>query len=128
MRRLIRYALALLIAGGITGVVAFLDQSFNLIFGIFVIYTLAIEITLRYPGLVWNSQQQGGPATGVFVGGITVGLFSLIQAFNSYGAFALGLGLILFAGSAVIWMVDECEVVIQSINSKETEFTDESLS
>src|SRR6056297_42651 len=114
MRRLTRYTIALLTASVITGIAVFLDQSFSLLFGTFVIYALAIEVTLRYPNLVWNSEQQGGSATGVFAGGITIGLFSLIQAFDSYGALILGLGLILFTGSTVIWMVDNCEVGIQS--------------
>ena len=127
MRRLTRYTIALLTASVITGIAVFLDQSFSLLFGTFVIYALAIEVTLRYPNLVWNSEQQGGSATGVFAGGITIGLFSLIQAFDSYGALILGLGLILFSGSTVIWMVDNCEVGIQSTNSKDTDTVDESL-
>ena len=121
MRRLARYTLALFIASVITGLVSFLDQSLSLLFGIFVIYAVAIEITLRYPHLVWNTEQQGGHATGVFAGGITIGLLSLLQAFDSYGAFVLGLGLILFTGSAVLWMVDECEVDVQSTDSTDSE-------
>lgn len=127
MRRLTRYTIALLTASVITGIAVFLDQSFSLLFGTFVIYALAIEVTLRYPHLVWNSEQQGGSATGVFAGGITIGLFSLIQAFDSYGALILGLGLILFTGSTVIWMVDNCEIGIQSTNSKDTDTVYESL-
>jgi len=73
MRRLTRYTIALLTASVITGIAAFLDQSVSLLFGTFVIYALAIEVTLRYPNLVWNSEQQGGSATGVFAGGITIG-------------------------------------------------------
>ena len=127
MRRLTRYTIALLTASVITGIAVFLDQSFSLLFGTFVIYALAIEVTLRYPNLVWNSEQQGGSAIGVFAGGITIGLFSLIQAFDSYGALILGLGLIFFTGSTVIWMVDNCEIGIQSTNSKDTDTVDESL-
>jgi len=108
MRRFTRYIIALFTASVIAGIVVFLDRSFSLLFGTFVIYALAIEITLRYPNLVWSSERQGGSATGVFVGGITIGLFSLIQAFDSYGAFILGVGLILFCGSTIIWMVDNC--------------------
>ena len=127
MRRLTRYTIALLTASVITGIAVFLDQSFSLLFGTFVIYALAIEVTLRYPNLVWNSEQQGGSAIGVFAGGITIGLFSLIQAFDSYGALILGLGLILFTGSTVIWMVDNCEIGIQSTKSKDTDTVNESL-
>jgi len=121
MRRLVRYTIALLTASIITGIVAFLDQSFSLIFGTFVIYTLAMEVTLRYPYLLWNSEQQGGHATGVLAGGTTIGLLSLLQAFDSYGVFIFGLGLIIFTGSTVIWMVDNCEISIQSLNSKDTD-------
>ena len=64
MRRLTRYTVALLTASVITGIAAFLDQSFSLLFGTFVIYALAIEVTLRYPNLVWNSEQQGGSEQG----------------------------------------------------------------
>ena len=127
MRRLSRYITALIVASVITGIVAFLDRSFSLLFGTFVIYALAIEVTLRYPNLVWNAEQQGGSATGVFAGGITIGLFRLIQAFDSYGAVILGLGLILFSGSTVIWMVDNCEVGIQPTNTRDTDSVDESL-
>ena len=126
MRRLVRYTIALLTASVVTGIVAFLDQSFSLIFGTFVIYTLAMEVTLRYPYLLWNSEQQGGHATGVLAGGTTIGLLSLLQAFDSYGVFIFGLGLILFTGSTVIWMVDNCEISIQSLNSKDTDSVGES--
>ncbi len=126
MRRLVRYTIALLTASIITGIVAFLDQSFSLIFGTFVIYTLAMEVTLRYPYLLWNSEQQGGHATGVLAGGTTIGLLSLLQAFDSYGVFIFGLGLIIFTGSTVIWMVDNCEISIQSLNSKDTDSVGES--
>lgn len=126
MRRLARYTVALLTAGFVAGVVAFLDQSFSLVFGTFVIYTLAIEVTLRYPDILWNPEQQGGHATGVLAGGTTIGLFSLLQAFDSYGVFVFGLGLILFAGSTVIWMVDDCEISVRSLNSKDRDSVGES--
>ena len=119
MRRSIQYAVALLTAGVVTSIVSFFDQSVILLFGIFGIYTAAIEITLRYPELVWSTNQQGGHATGVFAGGTTVGLFSLLEAFDSYGAFALGLGVVLFTGSAVIWMLDDREIVIESLDVRD---------
>ena len=127
MRRLTRYAIALLTASVVAGLVALLDRSFSLLFGTFVIYALAVEITLRYPTLVWSADQQGGAATGVFGGGITIGLFSLLQGFDSYGAAILGVGLILFSGSTVIWMIDTCEIVIQPVDATETDSADESL-
>lgn len=127
MDRLTRYIAAVLAAGVVTGFVAFLGQSSSLLFGTFVVYALATEVTLRYPDLLWNPGQPGGSATGVFAGGITIGLLSFLQAFDSYGAFVLGVGLILFSGSTVIWMVDSCEVGVQSLDSKETDSVDESL-
>ncbi|KAA9396671.1 hypothetical protein Har1130_18775 [Haloarcula sp. CBA1130] len=109
MRRFTRYIIALVIAGGITAGVATRYHSVILLLGIFQIYTVSIAIILRYPALVWDSENGNRWASGVFSGGLTFGVLSLAQGLNvefHFGAGVLGFGLAVFGLACGVWMAD----------------------
>lgn len=109
MRRLARYVLAFVIAGAITTWVATEYHSVILLAGIFQVYAVAIAIMLRYPALMWDTENENRWASGVFSGGLTFGVISLIQGLGvefHFGAGVLGFGLALFGLACGIWMAD----------------------
>jgi|AntRauMinimDraft_4_1070384.scaffolds.fasta_scaffold01731_6 hypothetical protein len=109
MRRFTRYLVALGIAGAITAGVATEYHSVILLAGIFQVYTVAIAILLRYPALLWDSENENRWASGVFSAGLTFGALSLSQGLGAefhFGAGVLGFGLALFGLGCGIWVAE----------------------
>jgi hypothetical protein len=110
MRRALRYAVALLVAGAVTAGVAAVHHSIVLLPGVFVVYALAVAVTLRYPSLWFGRTESGARlASAAFAGGTTFGVLSLAQGLGvefHLGAGALGLGLALLGAATGVWMAD----------------------
>lgn len=115
---------AFFVATAVTGGVATQHQSAILLVGIFGIYAVATALTLRYPTLLWNRDQDGGMASGVLAGGITFGVLTLAQGVGPevhLGAGVLGLGLVVFGVSTGVWMVERSEIDGQSVDTNSAE-------
>mgnify|MGYP006298724177 FL=1 len=109
MRRPMRYGLALLVAAVVTGGVALEHHSVVLLPGVYVVYTLATAVALRYPAVVWGRDLEDRRASAAFAGGTTFGVLSLAQGLGvgfHLGAAVLGFGLVLFGASTGIWMAE----------------------
>lgn len=108
MDRSLRYVVALLIAGGVTGTVALTSRSPTLLFGIFGTYSVTAGIVLRYPVLVWGGTTPSVPS-GVFAGGATFGGLMLARGTGTdfdFAAAVLALGLAGFGLATGYWMAD----------------------
>ncbi|ELZ54059.1 MULTISPECIES: hypothetical protein [Halorubrum] len=109
MDRSLGYVVALLIAVGVTGMVALTSRSPTLLFGIFGTYSVTAWIVLRYPVLVWGDATPSVPS-GVFAGGATFGGLMLAQGTEAnfdLAAAVLGLGLAGFGLATGYWMADD---------------------
>lgn len=101
MRRNPRYAVAVLVAVGVTGGVAAVtprpERAVILLLGIAVVYAVGTAIALRYPDAIWGSG--GNWASGVLAGVTTFAGLSLLQGVEggqNLAVAALGWGLVAF--------------------------------
>lgn len=109
MHRPARYALALLVAGAVTGAVAVEHHSIVLLPGVFVVYAAATAVALRYPALLWGRGVDDRRAVATFAGGTTFGTLSLAQGLGvefHLGAGVMGFGLVMLGATTGIWMAD----------------------
>lgn len=109
MHRLLRYVIALFVAGAITAGVATKFHSVILLTGIFQVFTVAIIILLRYPSLMWRTDSETRWPSAVFAGVTTFGVLALAHGISvefHFGAGVLGFGLAMFGMAAGIWMAD----------------------
>jgi hypothetical protein len=118
MDRTARYVVALLLAGGVTGLVTLTSRSTELLVGIFGTYAMTIEICLRYPVLIWGDETSAVPS-GVFGGGAVFGGLMLADGLGSefnFAAAMLGLGLAAFGLATGYWMADSTNTTPDAVS------------
>lgn len=112
MNSLVRRTIALIGAGAVTVGVETTSQPVILLNGTFEVYAVSIAVLLRYPSLMWDSNNETRMASAVFTGGTTFGVLSLAQGTGvelHVGAGALGFGLAMFGMATRIRAVDEVQ-------------------
>ncbi len=109
MRRLTRYALALVISGAITVFAATLTDSALLLAGIGQVYAVGSAVVLR-PDIRRLASASGGTPSTVFVAVTVFGVLSIAEGLSSdyhFGAAILAGGLAYFGLVCGIWTISD---------------------